>query len=263
MNKLYYILPLLIVFIFSSCSSYKKINSKRFNKFNTIDTYNVADFNIFTFNICESYHKDVGATARFEICPSNFHEVSSQNKIKKVEELYLLKHKNSDLIIYMTTFSHKYIRNQKGFLNDSLSYKNKLYLRDTEYIYVGKVDSAQNSIQYKKQKKGSDMIWHLSESIETNQIIKIKEVNIETIENKGNFDKKIPLNKVFSIPFDFKLSNYELLNKRSKNKSEAINKIYFIKNKKNKIEVVFEMSNTNGGYRFPSRKVIYYTQKLN
>ncbi len=133
----------------------------------------------------------------------------------------------------MTTFSHKYIAKQKGFLNDSIDYKEKFYLRDTEYIYIGKIDINKDSVLFERQKKkvidkddfkpigDKRIIWHFKDLSSSNSLFAVEKVNIETVENVGNFDKKIALNEVFSIPFHFKISKYKLLGSKSDDKLQS------------------------------------------
>jgi len=255
------IFVLIVACCIFSCKSYRnlKIDSDYFNMLNEGISFNISEFDIYTFNICEKYNSNIDGTERFLPCPKNFFEVTVNEEIKKVEELYLLKHKTSNLVVYMTTFSHKYIKKQKGFLNDESNYKSKFYLYDTEYIFIGKYKADSAKIIFEKQRAKANQYWKPITWTNNQNLIQISEVNIETVENGGNLNEGIKLNTVFSIPFNFeKESSYSLLNK--KKEQLPINKIYFIRNKKNEIEVVFKIKDMPHGYRFIAKKVPFYSE---
>ncbi len=262
MKKLAYTCCYLVMICLFSCTSYYKINPSFFHDLEAKRSavspgFPISDFDILTFNICEYYIMNIDGTERFVDCPLNFFEISARDSIKKVEELYLLKHRFSEMVLYITTFSHRYIGKQKGFLNDPEAYNNKFYLRDTEYIYIGKYGNSDHSIIFKKQGSAAEMIWYLNEALSHEQVNTVTDIDLETTENAGSKDKRVRLEKVFSVPFNFGPSAYTLLNTISE--QDTVRRVHLIRNKSEKMEIFFEMNDSLGGYRFPASKVLYYT----
>lgn len=238
-----------------SCANYSILKPRFIESLSDAKVYNTSAFDCYVFNICEIYNKKTNGSERFIKCPSNFFEKTKNDSIKKVEELYLLKHKTSNLALYFTTISYK-TRPQKGFLNDSLLYNSKLYLRDVKYIYVGNVNPTGNRITFKNQKDGSKLIWHLSKNINKSSFFTVESVNAKTVENKESIKDKIVLNEVFSVPFAFNKENYAILN--TKNEQELITKLFLVENKKMKTAVIFKLNDSLAlGYKFSHRKVLY------
>lgn len=244
--------------ILVGCTSYSIVKKQKI-AFADAHTYNISDFYVYTFSICERYNNSVDGTQRFLLCPKNFFDVTESDEIRKVEELYLLKHKTSDLVIYMTTISHKYIRNQSGFLNDKALYKDKFYLRDIEYLYVGKYDKASKSIQFEHQKKNKpNMIWHASTPIENGDEINFVSANIATVENNESSEKPLDLNKILAIPFRFYDSGNTLYN--TVKEQETVSTFRIKKTSHNKYDVYFISDDTSKLYKFSPRKVVYFTE---
>ena len=163
------------------------------------------------------------------------------------------------MVLYMTTFSHKYIRKQSGFLNDSTNYKNKFYFHDTDYIDIGQYDPNEKTITFQKQGEGKDMIWYLTEKIKASNLIAVDAVKMETAENNGDLSEKILLNDVFANDFSFRLHPYEL--QRRKKRNHHVEKIHLVNAKDGKIEIVFELKSVPQKYKFPASRVRYYTSE--
>ncbi len=236
---------------------------KRYNQvFAT--SWDIEQLNIYVFNICE-YDDTRNGAERFRPCPVDFFTKIQSDSPKKVEELYILKDPASDVLIYMTTFSHRNIRSQKGFLNDIEKYKNKFYLSDIEFIYVGKSKPMKDTVSFKKQKsskkvadKDYDILWHLREPIDAASVISVKAVNVATVENKGNSDKAIPWSSMFSVPFEFNAAAYQLLGKRRTSEPIFIDKVYFVSKDNEKYKILFTAKNSEKNYLFGARKVPYF-----
>jgi len=197
---------------------------------------------------------------RFIACPDNFFEISKNDSLSKVEELYFLKHNTADIVLYFTTFSHQFIRKQKGFLNDATRYKNKFYLSDIENIYVGKINENSDSLRFSHQKNNSKMIWHLPTENSNLDAIEIKEMNVETVENKGNFKEKIQLDQVFAIPFTLTASNYRLYDIASRENPQRIESFCIISTRSSKKEILLQRTDSVG-FRYPASKVPYYPKE--
>ena len=255
-----HLLLITVALISISClRPYTMVNQKNFKAKSVVETINMDEFEIFTFNICESYKDEIDGAERFIKCPNNFFDISAKDKIKKVEELYLLKKKNSNLVIYATSYSHKYIGKQKGFLNDRENYENKFYLKQTEFIYIGRLDATQKVISFHLQKRNDvPMIWHLSSPLNNADSLNIEKVNIETVENTGSYlDKPIDIIEVFNLPLTFYRSNYAL---KDYIEGSQVSKLYVVARDEKK-ELIFETDSLSKRYRFPARLVKYYTNK--
>lgn len=256
-TKVYIALITLMVFCTSCLTPYRKVKQKYFDKVVASEFQSLDDFEIFTFNICESYKDDAIGAERFIECPDNFYDISASDELIKVEELYFLKKKNSSLVLYATSYSHKYIGKQKGFLNDRENYENQFYLKQTEFIYVGRLDDSQKTITFQPQNKNeASMIWHLNKPLNNAISFKVERVNIETVENRGSHLKDtITIDKVFQLPLKFRQFNYILKDKAD----GALVKGLYIVERKNKKEIIFETVNPSIRYRFPAKIIRYYT----
>ena len=247
---------LFVLTILHSCNSYFTMpDSTLKEKYEIIESYDMSEFDIYTFNICEIINGSVANTDRFIACPDDFFEQSEKEVMNKVEELYFLKSKTSDLIIYMSTFSHKNIRSRRGFLNDPESYKNQFYLKDTEYIYVGKYDAENDMISFDKARKLSSMKWYLNTKLGSGSAgFNVDVINSRTVDTNG--DEDININQTFSIPFKFLRRAYKL---SSKLKEYPISKLCVVKDKKGKgIHVIFESSDFDKVYRFSNKRIPYH-----
>jgi len=250
-----------IVFILYSLSSCKKkIPIVKYEYLNKISTNNkiqfkISDFDIYAFNICEKSKKEVYNTERFCECPNNFFEINQKDSIKKIEETYLFINTKTNLVFYLTTFSHKHIWQNNGFLNNRCLYKDKMYVLDLEYIYIGTQDTVAKKIEFKNpcKDKGEDMIWHYSKNKDT---ISINKVNIATAENKYTITKPICLDTVFSNKIRFKKVDYKLYNETNDNL--AIKTFYAI-SKKGRIEILFKLETRSEEYsRIKVKRVPYH-----
>lgn len=174
-------------------------------------TYEVADFDIYVYNICQKIGKGVD-NERFCSCPDDFFNGLNTKIFKKVEEIYLLKHRNTDLVLYLTTFSHKYIKEGRGFLNDPRYYKDKIVLDQIEYVYIGQLIENQNIIHFPNVKNNQDIILHFDyKQYQIDNKLMMLEGNIATAENRYNVYEPINLTGIFSDTISYKHSpNYSI-----------------------------------------------------
>lgn len=246
----------------SSCSHIYHADNYYFNSINDdkkefkVSDFKVSDFKVYAFNICEKYKKGTLPIKRFCECPDNFFEISKKEEIKKNEETYLLINKKLNLVLYLTTFSHKYIyENQSGFLNDSCIYKNKMYVKDFECIYIGKLDSKNEIITFIKKETTENMIWHFKKDSLLSSYT-IDKVKIATAENKFKPVEFISLDTVLSNEIIFKEVKYDFFYSKEK-RGLLIDKFYLIDTELG-IEIIVESKEAcNERYRFSSKKIPY------
>lgn len=225
-----------------------------------IKSYNLDEFDIYTFSICEDPTEEVN-NARFSNCKENFYDLAEQDTILKVEELYLLRHKPSSVVIYLTTQSERRLRHKKGFLNDRSIYENKIILKKLEYAYIGKVDTASQWIHFPNQNNGQDIILHYNEIKFPNKI-ELTEANIATAENKYTTDQKIKLDAVFGQPIVYSKGDYkpQFFKKKKGITTSHLPQCLNIISRKGKVAVVFGCIETDSiFFKISNRKVRYNT----
>ena len=248
--------------IISSCGSglYKATQLNLDQEGVLSKSYDLDEFDIYTYCICEDAKQETN-NKRFFNCSDSFHDIPVRDTILKVEEVYLLKHKKSDIILYLTTFSDKYIEHKKGFLNDRSIYENKVILNKLEYAYIGKMNTTLGWLQFPDQKGGEDVILHYNQSSFPDSI-EVIEANIATAENKYTTDEKISLANVFRQPLVFNKRNYELefYEKGIGNSVSHFPKCVNIISMKGKVEVVFGCKELDTlFFKISNRKVRYNT----
>ena len=224
-------------------------------------SYNVTDFDIYVYNICERTDQEVDNN-RFCDCPDKFFDKIKNPKLKKVEEIYLLKHKTTDLVLYFTTFSHKYIKEKEGFLNDEKYYKNKIVLDQIEFLYIGRFDENKNLIHFPNAKNNEDIILHFHPNDLPKNLTLLK-ANISTSENRYEIYEPIDLKNVFSENISYKLSPnftidfYKNNNRIGEIKVKKIETINII-SRKGYTEVIFSPKDTNEKlYKMASKRIKY------
>lgn len=207
--------------------------------FDNVKQYKLKDFEIYALGTCESYDSSVGRSKRFNNCPDNFFEISKEKKLVKVEEVYLLIHNESNLVLYFTTKTKRNLKRQKGFLNDRKIYENSIILSDIEFIYVGINKPDSNLIEFKKLNKNLLITWQYS--IEDASTIYIKEGTIPVRENKMKPNIPINLEDIHANGLKFRKSSYDLY---SRNKSDKILD-FEIKESSGSIEILFNSLSNN------------------
>jgi len=224
-----------------------------------LKSYSLSSFDTYVFNICEKLDISL-SEQRFCECPENFYDLQDIDNIIKVEELYLLKHKTTDLVIYLTTFSHKNIRESEGFLNDSLYYKNNIVLDQLETAYIGKLDEKSGIIHFPSLNKEKDMILHYEQEQYPKRLLFIR-ANIATAENDYSITQPFSLSEVFGQPFLYKKKNYSLNYYHGKNNMGSIDpkRVDSIKlfMKKGKFELAFSFDNFNKDYKMAQKRIRY------
>lgn len=248
---------IVISFLTFSCSSLKPIAKKELEEYKNAKKFNKNDFKIYVFNMCEKYSKDVKNTERFCECPDDFYDVAKQDQIKKIEELYLLMHRKTDLVLYFTTKSHKYIyEDLKGFLNDPNIYKDNIALEQIEGIYIGRYDINNHLIHFPSYKDRNDIILHFDENEYPKQIL-FKKANVATAENDYDISEPIILDSVFKEKLTYKLKNDFSIKYYKKQITKVVDKM-FITSKKGKVNISFGFNDFDGFYKLNSKKIKYY-----
>ena len=225
-----------------------------------IKTFNFDEFDIYVYNMCEQISQETN-NDRFSYCPDNFFEITSIDSIQKVEELYLLKHKKTDLILYLTTFSHKYIKLNEGFLNERKYYENKIVLDQIENIYIGQVNAKNGLIFFSNPKTTQDIILHYDKKTFPSNITLIK-ANISTAENGYNTSEPIELTGVFKQNIKYVLKSYGVdfykkISQIGKVKVKELSHIHIV-SKGGKIEIAFSFKNNNILYKMASKRIKYH-----
>lgn len=248
---------LTLIYILFSCSPIKENKNYLSKEFKNIKRFNTNDFKTYVFNLCESYKKEVDNAERFCECPENFYDIAKQDSIKKIEELYLLKHRKTDLVLYFTTKSHKYISNeQKGFLNDRELFENNIVLKDIESIYIGRYDDDSKLIHFPSQKNQNDIIL-LFEKYEYPDKIVFHEANIATAENKYDISTPISLKSIFKEELIYNRENNYNISYTYKDTLRIVDRI-FITSKKGEIGLTFGFKNLNSFYEVKNKDIKYH-----
>ncbi|QHI39050.1 hypothetical protein IMCC3317_44510 [Kordia antarctica] len=259
MKKTIYIISILCVL--TSCRSGLYLVDESYVDENKKDTktFDVANFDVYVFSICEDFTKE-GEDSRLERfcdCPEIFFDVTLTKDIRKVEELYVLKHKKTDLILYFTTFSHKYIDRGERFLNKRKIYENTIILEQIEYVYIGNLDATKNKIHFQGNEKLKDVILYFDPN-EFPQKLFFTEANMATSENRYSIAEKISLNNIFKQDITYSKSNYKIdyYRKKYENEPYNVNQIKVI-SKKGELEVVFGFKNFEQYYKMAAKRIRY------
>lgn len=254
---------LVISLLLGSCASgLYTVNEIDLNKIKNKIELNLSDFDIYTYNICEDTKSD-STSARFCNCVDDFYVKQDSSTVKKVEEVYMLIDRKSDMVIYLTTFSHKYIKLKKGFLNDKEHYNNQVVLDQIEYIYIGKRNETAGWIHFPSENKAKDIIIHYEKNKYPKEIL-LTDANIATAENKYSIDEKFSLDSVFKDPIRYKMKpEYQLVfykNNQSIGKKGVLKKFVekiFIVSEGNKVCLVFSNQKKTFFYKMTEKRIRY------
>ncbi len=248
-----------------SCTSFRIIDKEEMKTYNNQKNFNVTDFKIYVFNICEKYADDVEGTDRFCECPEDFFDVAISGKIRKVEELYMLIHRKTDLVLYLTTTSHKYIyKTADGFLNDPKKFKNNIVLNEVENIYIGRKDTVAGYIHFPSHKDINDIILHYDKTKFPDQIF-LTTANLATAENNYDISEEIPLDSVFNQDLVYKyqknlsLSYYEKALGQPRGEIPLILDRIAITSKKGKVEILLGFENRENLFQLSKMKIKYHS----
>lgn len=252
--RLFYIL---IIGIFCSCSPVKENKSYLKNEFSNVKKFNTNDFKIYVFNLCEVYKMKIDNSERFCKCPEKFYDVAKTDSIKKIEELYLLKHRKTDLVLYLTTKSHKYISNkQKGFLNDRELYEDNIVLRDIESIYIGEYDDDSKIIHFPSFKDQNDIILRFEKYNYPDKIV-LDQANIATAENNYDISSPIPLKSIFKEDLVYNNSSKYKITYTYKDTLRLVDRI-FITSKKGEVGLSFGFQNMEYFYEVNAKNIKFH-----
>lgn len=247
-----------------SCSSLKLIENDELLEYKKIKKYNITDFKTYVFNICEKYGDTIDNSKRFGECTDDFFDVAQKKEIRKVEELYLLSHRKTDLVLYFTTTSHKYIyKEPNGFLNDPEKFKNNIVLNEIENVYIGRKDTIAGFIHFPSYKDSNDIILHFDKEKYPENIF-LTSANLATAENDYDISEEIPLDSVFNQKLVYKYNKNMTIKFYKKAKSRQEKEIameldgIFITSKKGKVEILLGFSNNEKLYQYSKMKVKYH-----
>ncbi|WP_430412554.1 hypothetical protein [Kordia sp.] len=257
---------ILVVFLclFTSCQTgLYLVNQEYMNQRVTqTKSFPVEEFEIYVFDLCEDYEvsSKEELKTRFCDCPSDFYDEAKKRDIRKVEEIYILKHKASNLILYFTTFSHKYILRKEKFLNDQKIYENKIILDQIENIYIGKIDTEKNEIYFKGIDKLRDVTFYFDPAQFPEKIL-VTKGKMTTAENGYSIKETIPLDDVFRKNVKYiKNSKYTIDYYKGNNYEELpkhVSTINIIADE-DELEVVFSFNDFEEHYKLASKRIRFY-----
>lgn len=255
-----YILVIVILFIGFSCGSdLYQIRQLRLDDEHVMcNEYDLDDFEVYAYAICEDASKEYN-NERFFNCPPDFFSRNRKDTLK-VEEVYLLKRKSSNLVLYITTYSHKYIREATGFLNDKDIYNNRIVLDQMEYGYLGIMDTLSGLIHFPSQKRETDVILHYDKSFFPGKIL-VDNANIATAENKYTIDEEFDINEVFRQPLEYvgRKDSVVFYENEIGKSPLYYPKCFNVVSRKGKIELVFGCMGSDSIFFKVSNKKIRYS----
>ncbi|MEM6719999.1 MAG: hypothetical protein AAF611_11815 [Bacteroidota bacterium] len=271
MKQFYYII--IIACVFTSCrSGLRLIDQEDMDTSYTVKkTYPVDEFYVYVFQLCEDLKKTKKKELPKRFCDCKDFTFNQSNKkgIVKIEEIYLLKHRRLDLVLYLTTFSHKYINPGEGFLNDSIVYKDKIVLNEIETIYVGNLDRDAHKISFNGTEKLKDFSFYFDPTVFPEKMLLTKG-NMATAENKYSIIESIPLDDVFKNDIVYVKSKYTIdyyennEYRRSKesfkyqNPSKQEVSSISIASKNDDIEVIFSFKDFPKHYNLRAKRIRYH-----
>ncbi len=170
-----------LVLLCSSCS--KSILSVTSGSF--IETLDFNDFDLYIFQLKGT--DDSGKKRDCILETLQFESDVTSKKLLVYEELYVLLEKEGPRVLYVTTFSHKYIYN-KGVFNSDL-YDAYIPINEIDYIYTGYYDKERMYFYTpngKGYKKNIEFFYTLNKD---KKILEITEVTNTYPKKKSREDK--------------------------------------------------------------------------
>ena len=159
--------------------------------------------------------------------------------LKKIEEVYFLINRRSDLALYLTTFSQKFISNkQQGFLNDPKLYKDQINLNKIEYVYVGAINRSNKFIHFRHSGTDEDIFLHYRHNPVQNAML-IERANVATAENHYDISDEIAIDNVFSTKLNYKKRNDHRIVYHKRDTARTVEKLIFT-TKKGKLNILFK-----------------------
>lgn len=217
MKKRYLIILILVI---SSCSAFKGFkcnfsstcytifregNNSSFTSFSNENKTNFSfeDYNTYVLSLCEdsSFLKE----GQIEDLPYPVIENCRTNTSKKIiEQNYLLypKKDGDKNVIYITSFSHKYIDPDCGVFNCK-EFRNKYFIEDIDYVYIGTLDDA-NNITFSSKNEGAST-WAIKANKDS---IILKSISLPSISGKPR--NNLNLEKIFATDLVFYKEEMEL-----------------------------------------------------
>ena len=257
MKLLAKIILIAFVAILASCSSgLYNVDKSYIKGITNIKEFDISDFEIYVFNVCEKFDRRIDFTDRFCDCPEDFYKLKREDSIKKIEEVYFLINKRSDLALYFTTYSQKYISNkQQGFLNDPKLYKDQINLNKIEYVYVGSINRLNKFIHFRHSGIDEDIFLHYRNNPVQDALL-IERANVATAENNYDITEEIALDNVFSTKLNYKRRNYRIVYHK-RDTARTVEKLIFT-TKKGKLNILFKFKDYKKKlYKIGSQRLRY------
>ena len=191
MRSLYFIIISASILLASSCGSAykKKVNTK----------LQFSDYTTYVFRLCET--RNEFGNKRFFLCdnPCESKDVQGDDGIQVVEELYAFRSKiNPEEIVYISSKSNKYIREDRGIFNDPL-YQKYIFVDDFEYVYFG---SLNNGLEINFVNAEENLSFKLQAVPEACRFV-VDSIHSETDIKNTISNKKISMFELFSVPIQF------------------------------------------------------------
>lgn len=125
--KKYYVIIIGVVALLCGCNSHYKL----LNRDKAILKINLNSYKLYQFTM----YRDLASTQDKLLHPE-FTDVEQEGSTTH-EILYLLRDTLSNNVIYLTTYSHKYLYKNRGVFNDPI-YKDNLIFNDLDHVYLGR-----------------------------------------------------------------------------------------------------------------------------
>lgn len=209
-------LPLIIFLclILYSCKSVKFWNPEcsnsrgMFHQTQVIENIDLKDYSVYVLNIYQSKINEV-VKGRKEFIPIPKYTIKpTETSTLVIEQTYLLiPNDNNCPLLYLTSYSHKYLLENYGAYNCHL-FKDKIFLDDVDMIYIGYITN--NSFVFRN--KDGVFKWDI-EFRDNKKLIKVN--SITDIDSRGQNKPQVDLSTVFSIPIEFSLEKRFLTYGRS------------------------------------------------
>lgn len=202
MRSFYFFIISAMILLASSCGTAYKKNVNR--------TLQFSDYTAYVFRLCEK--RNEFGNKRFFLCdaPCEATNVLANDAIQVVEELYVFRSNiNPEEIIYITSKSDKYIREDRGIFNDSL-YRKHIFVEDFEYVYFG---SLTNKREISFVNAQENLSFRLQAVPEVCRFV-VDSIHSETNVKNNISNKKISMFELFSVPIQFLETDRSLVYKR-------------------------------------------------
>ncbi|CAL2081536.1 hypothetical protein [Tenacibaculum sp. 190524A05c] len=196
-----YLILILCLYIIISCSSPKYVYVDELSEEYKNTSIRLKDYDLYTFKMVkDTLNTDVPIEKR-----PFMNSVQSEKNHLVYEELYLLFNKNKRDVLYITTFTHKYIYKDGVFNhkeNDSI-----VYFNEVEYIFHGVRDTIDNELRFRNPGNGFLKTLYIGYE-HNNDVITLTTVpNVNPIQGIRRKKPIVNLNEMFGVPLQFKKDN--------------------------------------------------------